>query len=75
MGHSNFFSRRLVWVIILFCATFVLKLIFNVLVGNLHENPGSWTHMKSTLTRKLVWPMLIISMLISPPSLITSSFS
>ena len=33
---------------ILFCATFVLKLIFNVLVGSLHEelgeDLGSWTH-------------------------------
>ena len=39
-------------VVILFCATFVLKLIFGVLVGSLHEDfgedPGFWTHINST---------------------------
>ena len=51
--------------ITLFCVTFVLKLLFNVLVGSLHKNSredlGSWTHIKSTLIRKLVCPMLINS--------------
>ena len=38
-----------------------------MLVGILHEDLGedlgSWTHGNSTLTKKLVWSMLIISML------------
>ena len=33
------------------------------MVGSLHkdsrEDPGSWTHITSTLTRKVVWLMLI----------------
>ena len=33
--------------------------LFNVLVKSLHEDLGSWTHVNSTLTRKLVWPTLI----------------
>ena len=35
--HLLSFSRKLVWVITLFCATFILKLISNVLVGSPHE--------------------------------------
>ena len=50
------------------CATFVLKLILYVLVKSLHEDfgkdPRSWTHIISTLTRKLVRPTLINSTLI-----------
>ena len=53
------------------CATFVLYLIFNVLVGSLNEDLGkdlgSWTHVNSTLTRKLDWPKLIIWSPISHP--------
>ena len=41
--------------IILYIATFVLQLIFIVLVGNLHEDIGKdhrfWIHANSTLTR------------------------
>ena len=64
MGHVNCCPINLMWAIILCHATFVLKLIFNVLVDNLHEDlgecPRSWTtHMNSALTRKLVWPALI----------------
>lgn len=50
--------------IILFCDTFVSQLIFNVLVGIRHEDlgedPVSWTHVNSTLTRKYAWPTLHI---------------
>ena len=35
-----FIVEKLVWVSILLCATFFLKLIFNVLVGSLHEDLG-----------------------------------
>jgi hypothetical protein len=46
------------WVIILLCATFLLKEIFNVLVGSLCEYLGkdmsSWTHVYPTLSRELV---------------------
>ena len=42
------------WVVVLFCATFVVELKFNVLVrrlrGDLGEHLGSWTHVVSTLT-------------------------
>ena len=48
MGQNNCFPRKLVWVIIPFGATFLLKRSINVLVGSLHEDlgedPGSWTH-------------------------------
>ena len=71
MGHIHYYSRKLMWMIILFCATFVLYLIFNVLVTGLHEDLGedqeSWNHIISTLTRKLFWPTLIISTLIFHP--------
>lgn len=57
------------WAILLFSTTFVLQLIFLVLVESLHadlwEDLGSWTHVNAALTRKLVWPLLIISTLIS----------
>ena len=47
------------WAINLYCATFVLQVIFNVLVGSLYEDlgedPRSWTHKIFNLTRKLVW--------------------
>ena len=46
------------WVIIVLCATLLLKQIFNVLVGSLCEYLGkdmsSWTHVNCTLTRELV---------------------
>jgi hypothetical protein len=45
-------------VIILVSATFVLQVIFNVLVGSLYEDLGedlgSWAHINSTLTRKII---------------------
>lgn len=48
-----------------FCTTFVLKLVFNVLVRCLHEDLRedlrSWTNENSTMTRKLVRSTLIIS--------------
>ena len=51
------------WTINLFCATFVLQVIFRVLVGSLYEDLGedleSWTHVNSSSTIKLVWPTLI----------------
>jgi hypothetical protein len=57
--------------IILYYAAFSLQRIFNVLVGSLlkdlREDLGSWTHINSTLTRKLVWPTLITSTLIFHP--------
>jgi hypothetical protein len=34
------------------------------LYEDLREDPGSWTHVNFTLTRNLMWPMLIISTLI-----------
>ena len=41
-----------------------------MLVGSLREDlgedPGSWVHINSTLTRESMWFMLIISMLIPP---------
>ena len=44
--------------IILFCATFVLQLIFSVFVRSLHEDLGEdpefWAHVISTSTKKLV---------------------
>ena len=69
--HIDCFPRKVMWIIILFCATCVLQLIFKVLVGSLHEDlqedPGSWTYVNSTLTEKLVCRTLIISMLIFHP--------
>jgi hypothetical protein len=42
--------------------------ICKVLVGSFHEDlqvdQGSWTNINSTLARKLMWPMLMISTLI-----------
>ena len=44
MGHNFIFYFlffvKVVWMTILFRAIFVLKLIFNVLVGSLHEDVG-----------------------------------
>ena len=34
---------------------------------NLGEDPGSWNDIYSIMTKKLVWPMLIIFMLIFHP--------
>ena len=56
-----------------FCAMFVLQLLFDMLVGSLNEDlgedPMSWTHVNSTLTKKSLWPTLIISHAIFPPIL------
>ena len=56
-----------------FCVTFVVQLMFNVVVGSLHEDsgedPGSWTCNSSTVTRKSVWPTLIIFHIDVPPTL------
>ena len=45
-----------------------ITILFSVLVGShgegLKEDPGCWTHIGSTLTRKLLQPTLIISTLI-----------
>ena len=41
--------------------TFVLEVIFKVFVGILLEDPGSWAHIISTLTRQLVLPILVSS--------------
>ena len=41
VGHTDCFLRKLTWVIVLFCATIVLWIIFNVWVGSLREDPGS----------------------------------
>ena len=58
VGHLNFepmlnSRKNLMWVI-----QFVLKLIFNVLDGILHEDlgegMGSWTHSNSSLTKNTV---------------------
>ena len=61
-GSILFLSRRLTWVIYVFWTIFVKQLTFMVLVGGLHEDlrkdPSSWTHVISTLTRKLVRSML-----------------
>ena len=52
MGPSNFFLEINVG------DHFILQVIFNVLVGSLcgdlGKDPRSWTHVDSTLTRKLV---------------------
>jgi hypothetical protein len=41
VGHNNcFMKRKKMWAIMLCCATFVLQLIFNVLVGSLYEDLG-----------------------------------
>ena len=57
------------WAVCLFCATFVLQVTSDVLVGSLHEGLGKdlgfRTQVDSTLTRKLVWHVVIISTLIS----------
>jgi len=81
MSHNNFlkpkikFPIKLMWVIIIFCIALSLQTIFNVLVESLHEDfredPRSWTHIKSTLTRKLATPTLINSFRAKfPPTLI-----
>ena len=48
VGHNNCFSKQLMWVIVLFCASFVPSVIFNVLDGNLcegsREGLGSWIY-------------------------------
>ena len=48
---------------LIFCY-FCPETISNVLVGSLHEDleedPGSWSYGNFILTRKLVWPMLIV---------------
>jgi hypothetical protein len=53
------------WAIILTYATFILKLIYYVLVRRLEEalgeDPWSWIHNSFTLTTKLVWSTLILS--------------
>ena len=72
MGCINFsFSRKLLWLTILFYATFVLELTLKVLVGSLQEDlgedPGSKTDIISTLTRQLDWPTPIISSLTFHP--------
>lgn len=60
VGHTNYFPRKLLWMTTLFGATFVLKLIFNVLVESqqedLEEDLGFSTHGDSTLTIKFVLP-------------------
>ena len=56
MGHINRFCRKLMWLITLIYATFVLELIPKVLVISPQEDLGSWTHIISTLTRQLEWP-------------------
>ena len=40
MGHNNCSSKKLVWVIILLCAIFVLNLIINVLARSLYHDLG-----------------------------------
>ena len=56
VNHFNYFPGKLMWAIISFCATFVLKLKFNMLIRSLHEdyeeNPISRTHVNSTLIKK-----------------------
>ena len=56
--HTNYFPTDLLWMIVLFCATFVLNFIFDVLVESLHEDLGEdmgfSTQDDSTLTVGLV---------------------
>lgn len=51
------------WLVILFCTALVLQGRFNVLVKSLYIDLGEdlefRTHVNPTLTRKLVWPMLM----------------
>ena len=67
------------WVIIIFCTTLLLQTIFNVLVESIHEdfreNPRSWTHVNSTLTRKLATPTLINSYYANFPLTLIELFS
>jgi hypothetical protein len=55
MGPINCFLRKLMSVIVLFCATFILKLRFHVLVRSSNEDLEgdleTWTHVDATLTR------------------------
>ena len=48
MDHNTCFCIILLWMIVLLFVTYVLQLIFNVLVGSLHEDLGedlgSWIH-------------------------------
>lgn len=57
MGHNNCFPKKLLLVISLFSTMFVLHIMFSVLVGSLYEDvgedPGSWTHVNSTLSEEL----------------------
>ena len=63
IGHNKCFPRKVMWVIVLYCATFVLQVTSNVLViipyEDVGEDPRSWTHVNLTLTTKWVYPMLI----------------
>lgn len=58
-SHIDCISRRLMHVIILYYATFVLQLIFSVLVGSIHKGLGEDVG-SCEFTIKLVWSMLII---------------
>jgi hypothetical protein len=57
------------WVLI-----FILKIIFNILVGSLYEDLGedseSWTHVSSTLTTKLMLTHANYFHINFPPTLI-----
>ena len=65
MDHIDIFSRILILVIICFCAIFNLLVI--ILDEDLEEDLGSWIYNNYTLTRRLVWPMLIASTLMLHP--------
>ena len=64
MGHNGYsFLKTSVGDCFYLCFNFVFQLVFDVLVGSLREDQGddtgSWIHVNSTFTRKLVWPTLI----------------
>lgn len=60
--HILLFSKELMWVSISIYGTFV-----GSLQEDFRKDPGSWTHIISTLTRKSEWSTPIISTLILHP--------
>ena len=75
MDHNSYLSQKnnvgdhLPLVLLLSeCYHFILcKVLVISLYEDLGEDPGSWTHGDSTLSRKLVWSTLIISTLVLHP--------
>ena len=72
MGHRSCLPKKFMWLIILLCASFALQVIFDVMIriryeDSEKEDPETKIHVNSSLTRKLMWPRLIMSTLIFHP--------